>query len=140
MKLTNVQILNPQFVPALEKLLKKSMSVSTCEALAVAISEIEKKGSILQRVRTAMVDKYLEKDAKGKPVIINENQPKYKSTEAKQQFLTELNELLQGSFEVAFDKKIDVSEDEVMPAQEYMLIRDLVNIVKKSTGALDISK
>jgi hypothetical protein len=139
MKLSNLQIMNPQFVPALEKLLKKEMPISTCEALAVAITEIEKQGALLQKVRNALIDKYLEKDDKGKPIVINGNQPKYKNPEAQQQFMKELGVLLQESFEVSFDKKIDISEDEIMSAQEYMLVRDLVNITKKTTGALDIS-
>lgn len=145
MKLSNFQIMNPQFVPALEKLLKKEMSVSMCESLAISITEIEKKGAVLQKVKTALVDKYLEKDAKGKPIVLGgingtPQTPKYKSSEAQQQFMKELTELLQGNFEVPFDKKIDVPEDDMMNAQEYMLVRDLINITKKPTGALDISK
>jgi hypothetical protein len=134
MKISNLQILNPQFVPALDKLLKKEMPLSTCEELAKAILDIEQKAVLLQKVRTAMVDKYLEKDPNGKPVIIDGNKPKYKSDEAQKQFMGELNELIRGDFEVTLTKKIDLSEEDIMPAQEYILIRDFVNLIKKPVG------
>ena len=141
MKLTNLQILNPQFVQALEKLLKKEMPLSTCAKLAEVLMEIEKKAALLQKIRTAMVDKYLEKDPKtGKPVIVDGSKPKYKSVEAQEQFMGELNELLKGDFEVSFDEKVNIPETEAMVAQEYLLIKDFISITKKVTGALDATK
>jgi hypothetical protein len=140
MKLTNLQVLNPQFVQALEKLLKKEMPLSTCAKLAEVLVEIEKKAALLQKIRTAMVDKYLEKDAQGKPVVIDGSKPKYKSAEAQEKFMGELNELLKGDFEVPFDEKVNIPETEAMVAQEYLLIKDFISITKKSTGALDAAK
>ena len=98
MKLTNLQILNPQFVPALEKILKKEIPLSTCEELAKIILDIEERSKLIEKVRSAMIDKYLEKDDKGQPVVINGNQPSYKSKESEQKFMGELNELLRGEF------------------------------------------
>ena len=140
-----MQILNPQFVPAIEKLLKKEIPLSVCEELAKIIMDIESKIQLVNKVRSAIIEKYLEKDEKGQPKILNGTQPVYKSPEAEQKFLGELNELLSGGFEVQLSKKIDLdSEIDKMSGQEYLLVKDLINIVKKnvtpSAGAVDISK
>lgn len=144
MKLTNLQILNPQFVPALEKILKKEIPLSTCEELAKIILDIEERSKLIEKVRSAMIDKYLEKDDKGQPVVIDGNQPKYKSPEGQQKFMGELNELLKGEFEVQLTNKVNLEESDKMSGQEYLLVKDLINIVKKPVvvtgGVVDISK
>jgi hypothetical protein len=144
MKLTNLQILNPQFVPALEKILKKEIPLSTCEELAKIIMDIEDRFKLIEKVRSAMIDKYLEKDTKGQPVVINGNQPKYKTKEDEKKFLGELNELLIGEFEVVLTDKVNLSEDDKMSGQEYLLVKDFITVNKKpivvTGGAVDISK
>jgi hypothetical protein len=135
MKLSNMQVMNPQFVPALDKLMKKSIPVSVCVELADCISEIEKKINTIQKVKNAIIDKYLEKDAKGKVILIDGKSPKYTSVDAQQKFISEVNDLLKENFEVTFNSKIDLDETDLMSAQEYVLIKDFVNIVKKSIDA-----
>ena len=137
MKLSNMQVMNPQFVPALDKLMKKSIPVSVCVELADCISEIEKKINTIQKVKNAIIDKYLEKDAKGKVILIDDKYPKYINADAQQKFISEVNELLKDGFEVTFNSKIDVDETDLMSAQEYVLIKDFVNIIKKH---VDIAK
>jgi hypothetical protein len=123
--------MNQQFVPALENLLKKEMPLSTCEELVECLQEIEEKSKIIQRVRVSLIDKYLEKDDKGKPVVIDNTTPKFISDEAKSKFMAEVTELLKGNFEVKFDSKVILKETDVMSAQEYMLIKDFIKIEKK---------
>jgi hypothetical protein len=130
-----MQVMNPQFVPALDKLMKKSIPVSVCVELADCISEIEKKINTIQKVKNAIIDKYLEKDAKGKVILIDGKSPKYTSVDAQQKFISEVNDLLKENFEVTFNSKIDLDETDLMSAQEYVLIKDFVNIVKKSIDA-----
>lgn len=137
MKLSNMQVMNPQFVPALDKLMKKSIPVSVCVELADCISEIEKKINTIQKVKNAIIDKYLEKDAKGKVILIDDKYPKYINADAQQKFISEVNELLKDGFEVTFNSKIDVDETDLMSAQEYVLIKDFVNIIKKH---VDVAK
>lgn len=139
MKLSNMQVMNPQFVPALDKLMRKSIPVSVCAELADCIVEIEKKINTIQKVKSAIIDKYLEKDAKGQVVIVDDKMPKFLNVEAQQKFYTEINELLRGEFEVTFNSKIDLDETDVMSAQEYVMIKDFVKI-KKVEKVVDISK
>lgn len=140
MKLTNFQIMNQQFVPALENLLKKEMPLSTCEELVECLQEIEEKSKIIQRVRVSLIDKYLEKDDKGKPVVIDNTTPKFISDEAKSKFMAEVTELLKGNFEVKFDSKVILKETDVMSAQEYMLIKDFIKIEKNINKPIDTDK
>jgi hypothetical protein len=140
MKLTNFQIMNPQFVPALENLLKKEMPLSTCEELAECLLEIEEKSKIIQKVRLSLIDKYLVKDDKGKPVVIDNKIPQFVDEEAKSKFMAEVSELLKGNFEVKFDSKVVLKETEVMPAHEYMLIKDFIKIEKNVSKPIDTEK
>jgi hypothetical protein len=134
-----MQILNPQFIPALDKLMRKSIPVSVCEELANCITEIEKKINTVQKVKSAVIDKYLVKDAKGQVVIVDDKMPKFIDDEAKQNFYKEINELLRGEFEVTFNSKIALDESDKMTAQEYVMIKDFVEI-KKVEKIVDISK
>jgi hypothetical protein len=132
--------MNQQFVPALENLLKKEMPLSTCEELVECLQEIEEKSKIIQRVRVSLIDKYLEKDDKGKPVVIDNTTPKFISDEAKSKFMAEVTELLKGNFEVKFDSKVILKETDVMSAQEYMLIKDFIKIEKNINKPIDTDK
>lgn len=139
MKLSNAQIMNPQFVPALDKLMRKSIPVSVCAELAECIAEIEKKLSTVMKVKNAIIDKYVEKDDKGQVAMIDGKAPKFVSDDARGKFMEEVNELLRGEFEVAFNSKIDLDESDKMTAQEYVMIKEFVQI-KKSDKVVDVSK
>jgi hypothetical protein len=139
MKLSNMQILNPLFVPTLDKLMRKNIPITICAELSDSISEIETKIANVQKVKDIIVDKYLEKDEKGQVVVIDGKTPKYKNDEAQQKFVTEVNELLRGEFEISFNSKIDLDESDTMSVQEYMLIKNFVN-VKNSSNIIDASK
>ena len=65
--------------------MKKSIPVSVCVELADCISEIEKKINTIQKVKNAIIDKYLEKDAKGKVILIDDKYPKYINADAQQE-------------------------------------------------------
>lgn len=139
MKLSNVQIMNSQFIPALDKLMRKSIPVSVCAELAECIAEIEKKLSTIMKVKSAIIDKYVEKDDKGQVVLVDGKSPKFVSEEARISFVDEINELLKGEFEVNFNSKIELNESDKMTAQEYVMIKDFVQI-KKSEKVVDVSK
>jgi len=140
MKLSNMQAMNPQFIPTIEKLLKRSMPVSVCSELVECLKEIEEKLGTLNKVRVALIDKYLAKDEKGQPIVLNGTSPKFIDEEAQKKFMAEVQELLSGDFEVKFDSRIELNETDVMPAQEYMLVRDFIKIIKKVQEPIDISK
>lgn len=128
MKFTAMKLLTPEFIPAVNSLLKKDMEMPKCVAFAEAISELEKHVNTCNTIRQSIVDKYIKKDANGQPLFVDEskNIPVFVSPEASGLFQKETQELLEQEFDIGFDEKIQVTKEDKMSPQFYMLIKDLI--------------
>lgn len=126
MKIKAGTILHPRFSPALEKLIGKEMPMEQCVSLSEAISQIEDHSKTINRARQALLDQYIEKDERGMAKMISANEPAYKDAESRNSFLNKTEEFLGQEFEVNFDKKIELTKNDKMTPQDYLLMKDFV--------------
>lgn len=131
MKIKGITLLNPNFVPALEKLLGKEMPIADCVALSEAVGEIEKHIETVQKARKGLIDRYVEKDESGASKITRKDdttEVQFKSQEDRVAFAKDVEELGNQEFDIRFDTKIVISKDEKMSPRDYLLIKDFVEI------------
>lgn len=125
MKIKVATILHPDFSKALEGLLKKEMSIPQCMQLSEAIKKIEESSVNAERVRKALLERYVVLDDQGKPIQENGN-PVYKNPESKSEFLQKVQELLNEECEIAFDNKVVLGPEDRMSPQQFFLLSEFV--------------
>lgn len=130
MKIKIATILHPEFQKALESLLKKEMSIPQCMQLSEAIKKIEESSENANRVRKALLERYVVLDEEGKPLQEGEH-PVYKDPESKSEFLVKVQELLNEECEIVFDNKVVLGPSDRMSPQQFLLLSEFVEYKEK---------
>ena len=128
MKIKNGLIISPEFSSAIQKLLKKEIPVSLCLEISTMIEEIDTQIKIVNRARQAVLEKYTKKDEKGKYVVDDNGNAVFENENIKVKCLNELSDILNEEFDVALTSKIPLTKEDKMTPQEYILLKDLIEI------------
>lgn len=128
MKIKNLTAMNPMFVPALDKLIKKDLPVKTCFSLAKMVKEINDNLEIIDKAKLAIVDKYAQKDEDGKIRFQDNGQPLFNSDEDKKKFLEDLKDLAEQEFDISVETKIPLPSDIKMSVDEILAIEHIVEL------------
>jgi hypothetical protein len=128
MKIKNGLVISPEFTSAIQKLLKKEIPISLCLEISTMIEEIETQIKIVNRTRQAVLEKYTKKDVEGKFVTDEKGNAEFDNDDVKNKCLTELATILNEDFDVSLSTKIPLSKEDKMTPQEFILLKDLIEI------------
>jgi hypothetical protein len=134
MEIKNSTIMSPNFIPAMNKLLKVEMPVKECIALAEAIDKINDKLKVLETAKKGIMDRFAKKDESGElvtqPTVSDPNlrTPVFESEESAKEFAEEIQKLLDEATELPLEGKITLKGDIQMSTEDFMVVKDLVAI------------
>jgi hypothetical protein len=129
MKIKNALIISPEFNTAIEKLLKKEIPISLCLELSKMIEEVDTQVKIVNRARQATLEKYTRKDEKNEYMVDSDGNAIFENDTIKTKCLKELSGILNEEFDISLEKKVPLSKEDKMTSQEFMLLKDLIEIV-----------
>lgn len=128
MKIKNQIISNEKlFIPAIERLLKVSMPVKTCMQLSKSITEINQQLLAFNRAKLAFAEQHVKKDESG-AFINGTSGPEYKTDKDKEEFTKKYIELCNQEFDITLQKKIELTEEVKMTAEDYGVLESLLLI------------
>ena len=135
MDVKNSVIMSPNFIPAVEKLLKVEMTVKECIALAEAVETINDKLKVLEKAKKAIMDRFAKKDDAGEmvtqPTVSDPNlrTPIFESEESAKNFAAEIQKLFDESTEIPLKDKISIGSDVKMSTDDFMVVKDIIEII-----------
>lgn len=135
MDVKNSVIMSPNFIPAVEKLLKVEMSVKDCIGLSEAVDKINDKLKALDKAKRAIMERFAKKDENGElvtqPSISDPNlrTPIFESEEAAKNFAGEIQTMFDETTEIPLKGKIKISGEVKLTTDDFMVIKDLIEVV-----------
>jgi len=129
MKIRNALIISPEFNTAIQKLLKKEIPISLCLELSKVVEEIDTQVKIVNRARQAILEKYTKKDEKGKFMVDADGNALFVDDTIKNKCLKELTGILNEELDISLEKKVPLSKDDKMTSQEFILLKDLIEVI-----------
>jgi hypothetical protein len=135
MEVKNSVIMSPNFIPAVEKLLKVEMSVKDCIDLAEAVDVINGKLKSLEKAKKGIMDRFAKKDENGElvtqPSITDPNlrTPIFESEAAAKGFAEEIQKMLDEVTDIPLKAKIKVKSDINMTTDDFMVIKELIEVI-----------
>jgi len=135
MEIKNSVIMSPNFIPAVEKLLKVEMPVKECIELAEAVEVINEKLRALETAKKSIMDRFAKKDENGEmitqPSVQDPNlrTPIFESEDSAKNFAEEIQKMLEEKADIPLKSKIKVKGTVNMTTDDFMVIKDLVEIV-----------
>lgn len=132
-KLQNGLVIMPEFMEALQKLMVLEIPVSQCVALSTAIEEINTQTNIVNRSKKVILEKYCLKDEAGKAKVDKVGNAIFENDETQQKCLNDIGEIMNETFELHLENKVVVPEDTKMTPQEFILLKDLIEVAEKES-------
>ena len=135
MEVKNSVIMSPNFIPAVEKLMRVDMPIKNCIALNEAVVKINEKLRVLDDTKKTVMERFAKKDEDGKMVTQqsednpNLRTPVFESSEKAMEFAKEIQEMLEEVTDIPLDEKIKVSSDTKMTTDEFLVLQDLIEVV-----------
>jgi hypothetical protein len=130
-KIKNGVIAVPDFEPAFQKIVAGiQMPARQCLEVATVLEEILKQKRIIERTRRIVLEKYGKKDSEGKLITNDRNETIFESPNSKMECMKEMEQLFEEDFTVTISKKIEVPESFKMFPQEFILLKDFIDLVE----------
>ena len=134
MEVKNSVIMSPNFIPAVDKLLKVEMPIKNCIELAEAVDKINDKLKSLSAAKKAIMTRFAKLDEKGEivtqPAISDPNlrTPIFESEESASAFALEIQGMLDEVTDVAIKSKIKINGNLMFTTDDLMAIKDLIEV------------
>jgi hypothetical protein len=135
MEVKNSVIMSPNFIPAVEKLLKVEMNIKDCIDLSEAVETINDKLKVLEKAKKGVMTRFAKKDEDGELVTQPSSSdpslrtPIFESEEAAQGFAEEIQKMIEEVTELPLKGKIKIKSDTKMSTDDFMVIKDIVEVV-----------
>lgn len=128
MRMKSEKLLRPEYMSALNKLMKKEISAKQCLQLAKTAQEIDNQFKAIQKSRKIIIENYAVLDEDGKVKTKNNSTIIFKSKEDEEECKAKIIEMLEEEFEISLKEKIKMSAEEKFTTEEMVLLEDLIEI------------
>lgn len=131
MKIKNGLMMQEDFIPAYQDLLKRDILVKECLELNKCLQDFGGHIKALQSTRKNIIEKYAVKDEDGAPKTNDKGEALFKDVESAQACIKEMMELSDDTFEAKITNKIKIYDDEIFTGRKLALLEDIVEVVER---------
>ena len=130
MEIKNFLMMNNNFMPAFERLLKKEITAKSCLQLSTAYDEIVTQITVIDRTRQAIAHRYAKRTEDGSISLDAENAIEFDNEDSRLKALCQIDEILNETLEVDLDQVV-LKPDECMTTEDFILLKYIVKVADR---------
>jgi hypothetical protein len=131
MKIQNAFVMEQDFIPAFDELLKKPMPAKQCLEMITSSEQITAEYNRLMKAQFLTLQQYCVKKENGSLASDERNGVIFVDKAAEEACTKEIADLKSGSVEISLTNKVRVYEDDVFTPRNIFLLKDLIDIVER---------
>ena len=131
MQIKNAYVMEPDFIPAFDELLKKPLPAKQCLEMITSSELITAEYNRLMKAQLLVLEQYCVKKEGGTLKFDANGNIVFKDAESEKMGTKEVLDLKSGIFEIPLTNKVKIYDDDIITARKIFLLKDLIEIVER---------
>jgi hypothetical protein len=129
-------VMEPDFIPAFDELLKKPMPAKQCLEMITSSEKITEEYNRLMKAQLLVLQQYCVMKDDGTLKFDDKGNVVFKDKESETAGNKEVADLKSGTIEIPLTNKVKVYDDDVSTPRKIFLLKDLIEIVERPAAPL----